>query len=121
MADIAASDITYTEEAGSASFEQNARRSGVFSMAFGNGTLTYPAGGLTITKGKLGCPTKIEEFLIEDPGSANGFVYKYDRGNEKLRIYSVPATPAFATGLVEFIGGTTAVAAATLKVKVTGY
>jgi hypothetical protein len=90
MADIAASDVTHTLVGGTQR-RKNGRYEAVFSVVFGNGTLTYPSGGIPLTKGKLGCPSDLEELIIMDQGNANGFVYKWDRTNNKLRIYQAPA------------------------------
>lgn len=90
MADLAASDVTYTEQ-GVGRSDSQMRRVGVFKLAFGDGSKTYPANGVPLTKAKLGCPTDLEEFIIMDANDANGHVYKYDRENGKLRIYHAPA------------------------------
>jgi len=87
MADIAAADVTYTEQ-GTGRSNAHARREGVFKIAFGNGSLTYPTGGIPLTKAKLGCPTDLEEFTIMDAQDADGRMFKYDRENGKIRIYN---------------------------------
>lgn len=124
MADIAATDVTYTEEAGSARFNTSMRREAVFSIAFGNATLTYPSGGIPLTKGKMGCPTQIDDLIIEDASAADGVVYKWDRTNNKIRAYRIGAldgNAAAAQNLTEFVAATTAPAATTLKARVVGY
>lgn len=121
MADIAAADVTYTNPSTAAQTVVQGRRVGVFTIAFGDGTLTYPAGGVPMTKAKLGCPNVIEEFSLQDPASANGFVYKYDYANEKIRIYQGDYSEAGDGPLVELAGGSATPAAASLKVKVSGW
>lgn len=88
MADIAAGDVTYAI--------LNNRRLGDSrvsvraSLAFGDGALTYPANGIPITKGKLGCPNVIESLFIVDQG-ASGYKFQYDQSAEKLIIMQAPA------------------------------
>ena len=94
------------------------------SITFGNGSLTYPAGGVPLTKAKLGCPAKIDDFIVEDPANANGYVVKYNPTTEKLRLYQIGALDGNAAGaqaLTELVGGTTAPAVMTIKARVIGY
>lgn len=88
MADIAASDLTYTLQEGTQnSCPSDPLYKAVFKIAFGDGALTYPSGGIPLTPGKLGCPSHLQEFVIMDSSDADGLVYKYDRENGKIRIY----------------------------------
>ena len=84
MADIAAGDVTYTLV--KARTLGDSRKSNLVRLAFGNGTLTYPVGGIPITKGKLGCPVTVESIKIVDDGTS---VYRfiYDQSAEKLIVY----------------------------------
>lgn len=92
MADIAASDVIYTLQEGTQyACPSDPRFKGVFKIAFGNGSLTYPSGGIPLTKGKLGCPAVLLEFELMDANDASGYTFKYDRENGKLRIYQAPA------------------------------
>lgn len=88
MADIAAADVTYTmlkhRTLG------NSRKHNLVRLAFGNGSLTYPANGIPISKGKLGCPTTIESMVVVDQG-ASGYKFQYDQSAEKLIIMQAPA------------------------------
>ena len=83
MANIAASDVTYTVK--------NLRRAGNsrvqnrIQLAFGDGALTYPAGGIPLTKAKLGCPNTIESLHIVDQGTS-GYQFQFDSTNTKLVI-----------------------------------
>jgi hypothetical protein len=88
MANIAASDITVTPV--SLRRSEDARRIGVFTLAFGDGALTYPAGGVPITKAVFGCPNIIESLTIFDSGTS-GYKWSYDRVNEKLVAMQAPA------------------------------
>lgn len=120
MADIAASGVTYTEQSGSHQNggSQNVR---VFTVAFGDGTDTYPSGGVPITKGSVGCPTDIQSAKILDASDADGFVYKYDMANDKIRIYTADYDATADGALIELTGGATAVSAATLYIEFRGY
>lgn len=88
MADLAAGDLTYTI--------LNSRRladsrvSVRARIAFGNGALTVPAGGIPISKGKLACPNVIESMVIVDQGTS-GYKYQYDQSEEKLVVMQSPA------------------------------
>lgn len=89
MADIAAGDVTYVQI--KKTIEDSSMRSFVMTVAFGNGSLTYPSGGVPLTAGNLGCPNQIVSLNVFGPASANGFSYKYDAANNKIRIYQAPA------------------------------
>lgn len=88
MADIAAGDVTYTM--------LNQRRLGdsrTFNrvkLEFGDDALTYPANGIPVSKGKLGCPTVIESLIVVDQG-ASGYKFQYDQSAEKLIVMQAPA------------------------------
>lgn len=87
MANIAATDITYTVV--------NQRRvqgkvCAKVKLVFGDGALTYGAGGVPITKAKLGCPTIIESLTVFDKGTS-GYAWTYDSANEKLVAMQSPA------------------------------
>lgn len=115
MADIAASDVTYTLQEGTQySSPADPRNCGVYKVEFGDSSLTYPSGGVPLTKAKLGCPAEIISLEILDQGDADGLLYKYDRENEKIRIYNMTAGH---THDVKIIGGTAAAGTDTLNVK----
>lgn len=118
MADLAAADVTYTQVEGSQKASPSEpRRSAVFTVAFGDGALTIPSGGIPLTKAKLGCPTQIDELYVMDGGS-NGFMYKYDSANTKLQVYQGDSD-GVADG--PGVAVTAAPAATSLKVKVVGW
>ena len=112
MADIAASDVTYAVVNQHQQKAVEGRREGKFSLVFGDGALTYPTGGVPVTKAKLGCPNIIESFIMEGTG-ANGFIYKYDQANEKIRIYQGDNDAVADGALIELAGGSATPAAAT--------
>lgn len=119
MAAIATTDVTYVMRLPSAIGESGYREF-VFSLTFGDGALTYPANGVPLLKGSLGCPTVILDLEMVDPASSNGFVYKYDLVNNKIRIYQGDNDGVADGPLVELGTGATP-AAATVIVKVRGY
>lgn len=88
MADIAASNVTVTmvnqRKLG------DSRNLNRVQLAFGNGVLTYPAGGIPLTIGKLGCPTIIESLVIVDKGTS-GYNFMYDQSAKKLVMWQAPA------------------------------
>lgn|SRR3972149_3257837 len=88
MADIAASDVTYVLL--NKRISDNGRRMNRVRLSFGNGALTYPANGIPLTKGKLGCPNDIESLVIVDQG-VSGYKFQYDQSAEKLVIMQAPA------------------------------
>ncbi len=118
MADLAASNVTYTRVEGSQKASpSDPRFSAIFTVAFGDAALTIPAGGIPLTKAKLGCPTQIDELIVIDGGS-NGFMYKFDSTNTKLQVYQGDSD-GVADG--PGVAVTAAPAATTLKVKVVGW
>lgn len=87
MPAIAASDVTYTLIEGTQQTNHNSRYDAVFSVAFGDSSLTYPATGIPLTKAKLGCSVSLEKFILVNPSAGDGYVYKYDSTNTSIRIY----------------------------------
>lgn len=87
MADIAASDITVTILNHR---RVEARSHNNIELAFGDGALTYPAGGIPLSKGVLGCPNVIESLVVYD-SSTSGYKWSYDKDNEKLVAIQAPA------------------------------
>jgi len=119
MADIAASDVVYTLQAGTARTEGDSRYGAVFKVVFGDGALTYPSGGIPLTIGKLGCPVNLEDFHMMDASDGDGNVYKYDNESDKIRIYTTNLDTTVDGPLVEL--GSVAVAATTMYVKAVGW
>lgn len=119
MAAIGAANVTYALQ-GKVSKDDASFRHIILNITFGDGALTYPAGGIPLTAGKMGCPSQIKSFSLVSPASANGFVYKYDLTNNKLRIYQGDNPNVAAAPLIE-LSGAAAPAAATLTVEVVGY
>jgi len=88
MADIAASDVTYTVL--NTRTLGDSRKFNRVRLAFGDGALTYPANGIPLTKGKMGCPVVIESLIVVDKGTS-GYNFMYDQSAEKLVMWQAPA------------------------------
>jgi hypothetical protein len=57
-------------------------------IEFGNGTLTYPSGGVPMPAfSSLGLKRNLDFLSIIDSDDAQGIVWKYDKDNNKLRAY----------------------------------
>ena len=82
MADIAVTDITATK-VGKTEIGKTVK-SHVMDLAFGNGTLTYPTGGIPLSVSKLGLAREVHSVQIA--GAPDGFVYKWDHVNNKILI-----------------------------------
>ena len=92
MAQLAASDVTYTLVEGSRiSNPANPMTSALFNITFGDGTATYTSGGIPLTKAKLGCPENLSEFYILNPSNGDGYLYKYNHTANTVQIYQAPA------------------------------
>ena len=116
MAAIASANVTYTILPPMRKFESNEKQL-KFDVSFGNGTLTYPAGGISLLKASLGCPNNLTTLMVENASASDGFVYKYDSAAQKLRIYQQNSTIG---PLVELSGAATP-AATTLRVEARGW
>lgn len=90
MADLAATNVTVTvsshdrEIAGAAA----GKNMTLATIVFGDGSLQYRTGGVPMPdKSKFGFHKIIDFVSVEQP-VANGFVYKFDRTNNKLKIFT---------------------------------
>ena len=85
MADLVAADVTVTT---TGVIHKGGRREVEVSVAFGDGTDTYPSGGVPMpTRESWGMIERLEDFIMGDAGNALGNIYKYDKTNNKIRIY----------------------------------
>lgn len=112
MTALAYTDVTITvssrnRDFGAAGIPKNMT---VADLAFGDGSLTYPSGGVPIGSSaanalaRLGFVKDLDIGLIED-APANGYVYKFDRANRKVRIWqSAGFTPAGTVAAPTFTG-----------------
>lgn len=112
MADIAAGDVTYTLL--NQRKLSDSRNSNRVRLAFGNGSLTVPANGISLSKGKMGCPVVIESLVVVDQG-VSGYKFQYDQSAEKLVVMQSPARTHAHDFLVK--GGTAAAGTDALNIK----
>lgn len=108
MADLVAGDVTVTVE------EENIigkKRWHFVKIAFGDGSLTYPANGVPMpAAAKFGMRTLLNRLIVLDSDDAQGILWKWDKENNKLRAYilGVHVTAAGAGTLDDFPIDTTA-------------
>lgn len=122
MAQIAASDVTYAAVAGTSRANScDPMPSHIFSITFGNGTLTYTNGGIPLTKAKLGCPANIHSLVMLDSGSGSGYLCKWNQTSNTIQLYNdANITAGAASAFIEVLTSA-AVTATTLRVLVQGY
>lgn len=120
MPDIAASNVTYTIGVED-SINLNGRNLRQVTLAFGDGALTYPSGGVPLLAGSLGCPNVIESFKFSEAAAGDGLVYKYDKSAATIRIYEGDYAQAGDAPLVELDSGSDTPAATTLECEVMGW
>lgn len=90
MPALGAGDVTYTlqnDRYGKDILAGSGMRKFDVKIAFGDGALTYPSGGVPLTKASLGCPNFLRSVTLFDDNDGSGLLWKYDRENEKLRCY----------------------------------
>lgn len=120
MADIAVTNVTHSVTR--KMLEGQAKKTVVDgSLVFGDGVLTYPSGGVPFDKNKIGLPNDVESMTFVDPMSSDGFVYKIDLTNRKIRIYQGDNNNAADAALIELIAATATPAATTLKFTARGW
>jgi|JI6StandDraft_1071083.scaffolds.fasta_scaffold195258_2 hypothetical protein len=118
MAAIASTDVAYAML--NKAVAESSYREFNFTVSFGDGVLTYPAGGIPLVAGKLGCPSEIRSLELFSPAAGDGYVYKYDAANAKIRIYQGDNDGVADGPLVE-LGGAAAPAATVLYANVKGW
>lgn len=85
MAAIASSDLTLTLQT---SFREGTRKAAVYRIAFGDGSLTYPSGGVPLpSAASFGMTWELTYVRLLDHDDASGIIWKYDYANKKLRGY----------------------------------
>ena len=85
MTALVAANVTVTVER--RTIAGKTRRNRV-KITFGNGSLTYPSGGVPMpTFGTWGMKRNLDYLTVFDENDASGIVWKYDRANNKLRGY----------------------------------
>lgn len=120
MADIAAGDVTYSidKEFVLADLPLRVKR---VAITFGDGSDTYPTGGVPLTFSSMGINNEVVAFLLEEADAGNGFVYKFDRSAETIRVYQGDNDNASDGPLVELAGGSATPAEATVTALVIGW
>ena len=118
MADLASSDVSYSEVSRTRISDSGLRHR-QFKIEFGDGALTYPAGGVPLDSAQLGGSNELVSFALEDSASADGFLYKYDSVNKTIRIYQGDNDNVADAPLIEL--GNVAVAATDLYARVDAY
>jgi hypothetical protein len=84
MGALGSASITYSIK--------NARRMGNskvqnrVSLTFGDGSSTYPTGGIAVLGGQCGCPNTIESMVVADAGSS-GYTANYNSVTGKIQLY----------------------------------
>jgi hypothetical protein len=89
------------------------------SIVFGDGTSTYPAGGIPVTKGQLGFRNTLRGLYFNDESSGDGYVYKFSLANLTVRIYQMGAS--LSSPLTEVSGAYVPAASTTLQFEAEGY
>jgi hypothetical protein len=89
------------------------------TMTFGDGSSTYPTGGIPITKGQLGFRNTLRGLYFSDESSSDGYVYKFDLATLSLRIYEIGAS--FSSPLTEVTTAYAPAAATVLSFEAEGY
>lgn len=100
MADLAATNVTLTNAAGEAftladlTIVGRSKR-GVVKIAFGNGALTYPSGGVPMPA--IGAFGMLRDLNMKVYSGEAGIQWDYDKTNNKLRGY-IPGVVVSAAG-----------------------
>ena len=100
MSALTAASVAYTPSGRSyaAGIEDNGTRMKKLKIVFGDATSTYPSGGIPLSNLKnWGFPYEVSEVILTDASNGDGYVYKWDSVNNKLRIYQSPAVTATGT------------------------
>ncbi len=112
MADIAASDITYTVTNQGRSYLGRQGWAQKATVVFGDAALTYPTGGVVLDKAKFGFKRELSDVIFGEANAGDGFIYKFDKSTGAIRIYDTVTT--------EYDGGVDAPAATTLEITAIG-
>lgn len=118
MAAISSSDVSYSVNLAQGVISDKDKRYDV-NISFGDGALTYPSGGIPLDKGKMGLPNDVQDLLMSDAMASDGYVYKFDKSNLKIRIYQGDHNNASDSPLIELLTSD-APAATVLKCVVIG-
>src|SRR5580765_1439838 len=90
MTDIVAANVSYSFNIKDKQFKGRRGFSARGTISFGNGSLTYPSGGIPLTKAKIGLPRVLRS--VEILGSnASLYQFEFDYTNSKIRLFQSPA------------------------------
>lgn len=124
MAAIAATDVTHTDQGGTVvRLQPRGGTQRLQALAFADGVLTYPTGGVPLSLGKLGCPTEVLDLVVvaRTPTTANPlWLWNGSRTAPKLVGYEINAAGAADEQLIELDNTDTPVAQA-ITIQVNGY
>lgn len=121
MPAIAASDVTVTVSVRDR-LPFNKKRRVQLSVAFGNGALTYPTGGVPMPAfGIFGMKRNLDYINIID-ATGSGFEYRYDKTNNKIKMYNENENATYLQRQqLSEIQSTVAPAAVTLQCEAVGW
>jgi hypothetical protein len=58
-----------------------------FKISYGNGTDTYPTGGIPLALGSLGLRNYCDSLVIAGQDAPDGYMYKFDRNALKIMLF----------------------------------
>jgi hypothetical protein len=91
MTDLANTDVTYSFSILNKHFVGKAGYVSRGTLTFGNGSLTYPTGGIPLIKQKMHMPRTIKALKVLETNAKN-VICEYDVSTEKLRLFKA-STP----------------------------
>ena len=116
MVDLAASDVTVTINRKE---DRNGMRRNYVTIAFGDGALTYPSGGVPLAKGKLGFTRSVDSFSVIETNTLD-YNVEYDISAETIRL-GEDDDPTGNAPFTELTAATSAPAAQTIRAVFEGY
>lgn len=89
MSALNAASVVYTPQGkGPGIKDDSSVRQMTLKAVFGDGSSTYPSGGIPLSGlSAWGFPNVVGEVFITDASNGDGYIYKWDKLNNKLRIY----------------------------------
>ena len=120
MPDLAASDVTYTVN--KREWLPGIGYRNYLTIAFGDGALTYPSGGVPLTAGSMGCPNSITDFkIVERDLDADGFDVDYDKSANTLLMYKYDYSVGTDGGAITLVATTDTPAATSIEATADGF
>ena len=86
MTDIVAANVSYSFNIRDKEFKGRRGFSSRGTISFGNGSLTYPSGGIPLTKAKIGLPRVLRSVFIEE-SNASLYTFEFDYSAQTIRIF----------------------------------